>query len=335
MTKNFAQKFLIFALPVLAMFLFLEYQLSQIPTSYSRKRDHAEHFDQIETLIFGTSHAYYDFNPAFFERPGFNFANTSQSLVIDSQLIQRYILKSPKLKKIILNLSYFSFEYRLAGEVDDYREYFYPRIFGIVGDGGLWSLFDLRSLSLAATFGPEETRKIIQHGFSIDLSEGMNDVGWYDGSKNLQDRLPISEEAGASRAGFHTSIMQEKYKDANMAAIALIVSLARKQNVEVILTQAPANLTYSEHLDPDAEGRFRATVAELEKKYGLRFFDYLRDSRFSETDFIDNDHLNADGAARFSRIFDEEVLRSSLAQIRSQTPYQTHCQKQAAYSDSN
>ena len=90
--KLFFIKTVVFLLPLLIAAGFVELRLRTAPSSYAFKR---RLIDQVgskaRVLVFGTSHAYYDFNPEFFSMPGFNLANTSQSLVLDQQIFARFL----------------------------------------------------------------------------------------------------------------------------------------------------------------------------------------------------------------------------------------------------
>jgi hypothetical protein len=312
----FLKRLFKFSLPLFIAAGCLEIKLSSIPTSYTYKRFLLQQLQaSTEVLIFGTSHAFYDFNPKEFSMPGLNLANVSQSLIIDEQLYEKYRDHFPKLKLIVLNLSYFSFEYRLYGQVDDERNYFYPRYYGIRGDGGLWSFFDLRLLSLSALFGPTVSKRIILSGFKENLAKEVNTYGWFDSSKTDKLSLPITDSAGIGRANFHTSLLDQTNLQLNIKAINRIFDLAKARNVQLVLSQAPAFTTYTNHLNAQARSRFAMNISQLHTSLGLTFFDYLKDARFQKKDFYDNDHLSAIGASKFSRIFDQEVLRP-LTQAR-------------------
>ncbi len=307
--KLFFIKAAAFLLPLLIAAGFVELRLRAAPSSYAFKR---RLIDQVgskaRVLVFGTSHAYYDFNPEVFSMPGFNLANTSQSLVLDQQIFVRFLPNFTDLKIVVLNLSYFSFEYRLYGNNDDYREFLYRRHFNIPGDGGPASQFNIRDFSLLAAFSIDMIRDILFHGFGQNLAREVNRTGWFDSSHSSYATAPISEAAGKGRADYHTSTLKPELTEENIAAIGAIIALAKSRNIQVVLAQAPAFETYTRHLDPAAEVRFHNNIHRLQTMFGLAFYDYLRDPRFQMEDFYNNDHLNSSGASKFSKIFDQEVL---------------------------
>lgn len=313
-TGRFIFKLLIFSLPLSAGFLWLECRMRTAPNSYQFKQALIEKYGAgAEVLIFGTSHAYYDFNPAKFTVPGLNLANTSQSLVLDQQIYTQNVALFAKVRVLVLNLSYFSFEYRLYGNSDDYREFSYIHAFGIEGDGGWRSKLDPRRFSSVLAFGPEMIRKILFNGFGSGLAREISQQGWMNSSIGKYPHLPVSKEAGRDRAQYHSATLDPSLAESNLEAIAKIVEVAEANGAKVVLSQAPASIYYTQALDPEAERRFHIYIDKLQRTLGLEFHDYLRDKRFAITDFYDNDHLNAEAAGRFSTIFDREVLAPILS----------------------
>jgi hypothetical protein len=51
------------------------------------------------------------------------------------------------------------------------------------------------------------------------------------------------------------------------------------------------------------------TIKQITEKYGVPYFNYLRDDRFTEEDFVNSDHLNNKGAEKFSYILNEDVVK--------------------------
>jgi hypothetical protein len=310
---GFFLKLSLFLVPVAVTATFVEFKLRSAPSSYSFKRQLIEQEGgQARVLVMGTSHAYYDFNPEGFSKPGLNLANTSQSLILDEQILEKFRQKFARLEAVVLDLTYFSFEYRLYGNSDDYREFLYRRIFQISGDGGWPSRFDLRDLSALFTFGQDLSKNILFFGFGQNVEKEVTRAGWFDSSHSNYPASPISDAAGKGRADFHTSILNPELTPYNIAAVRAIAALCQRENLHLILAQAPTFETYARHLDPAAEARFQSNVQRLESAYGLKFYDYLRDPRFHQEDFYDNDHLNSSGALKFSKIFDQEVLCKNM-----------------------
>jgi hypothetical protein len=66
--------------------------------------------------------------------------------------------------------------------------------------------------------------------------------------------------------------------------------------------------TYRQAMDRARWGEHQQVIRELARRYGVRYTDFLEDGRFERADFYNDDHLNEDGAAKFTKILDAEVL---------------------------
>ena len=311
--QRFFIKAVVFLAPIALLVIFLEWKLSFIRTSYRYKQELIKvKGADVQTVIFGTSHALYDFDPRQFSSLGLNLANTSESLEIENQLLEKWLSRFPRLKILVINLSYFSFEYRLYGQEDDYRNFFYVREYGISGDGGPLSFIDLRRWSYIATFGPVVTRQIVSSGFRKDYATEINEFGWFDSGKSNQPHLEINERAGRSRAEYHSSETNVDMTSRTLNALRAIANQAQANGIITVFCRAPAYKTYTKYLSPDILSRFEKNMQGIQMEFGLKYIDYLKDGRFSLEDFYDNDHLNPLCAKKFSQIFDQEVLHPLL-----------------------
>jgi hypothetical protein len=52
-------------------------------------------------------------------------------------------------------------------------------------------------------------------------------------------------------------------------------------------------------------------LQRLSSDYGVHYFNYGFDSRFSDEDYYDGDHLNLHGARKFSLLLKTEVILPS------------------------
>ena len=99
--KHFIRKsFVLIILPTILFLGLYEYLYREIPNDFKIKKENLlNRKDSIETLIFGTSHAYHGINPSFIPY-GYNLANEGQSLIFDKLLYCHYINRLPNLKNI-------------------------------------------------------------------------------------------------------------------------------------------------------------------------------------------------------------------------------------------
>jgi hypothetical protein len=65
-------------------------------------------------------------------------------------------------------------------------------------------------------------------------------------------------------------------------------------------------------MKPALRERLRIAMTTLAKIPGVKYRDYLEDSRFSNDDFLDADHLAPEGAKKFSQIFASEMIAPAM-----------------------
>ena len=122
--KSFAIKTLLFCFPVVLAIIGVEILLINTENNYQYKHEYLlKNNKEIETLIFGSSYAYYGINPTLLNTNSFNLANPSQSLYFHHILLTKHLANLPKLKTIIINISYSSLSRKRSQET--WRKYYY------------------------------------------------------------------------------------------------------------------------------------------------------------------------------------------------------------------
>jgi hypothetical protein len=121
--KKFIIYTLLYLLPVLLSLILLEILLRQIPNDYSYKKNYLNtHSCNIETLILGSSHAYYGIDPVYFSSGNvFNAAHVSQSLDYDYEILKQYDKKLTALKTVVIPVSYFTLWGKLSNGQESWR----------------------------------------------------------------------------------------------------------------------------------------------------------------------------------------------------------------------
>ena len=125
--KRFLVKFLTLLLAFLLLLAILEYAYAALESDYSYKAEHLNHSENTyETIILGSSHAYYGIDPQAFKNSTFNLAHVSQSLDLDIYLLDKY-KKKTNFNTVIIPISYFSFQQSLFESDESWRatDYYY------------------------------------------------------------------------------------------------------------------------------------------------------------------------------------------------------------------
>ncbi len=325
--KRFIIKLTLFFAPFVIVLAGAEMRLRKAPNSYSAKLALLKENRGCEVLILGPSYALRGLDPNFFGRKGFNLGNVRQSLYHDSRLLQRLAPTLPDLKVVVFTVAYFSLEYDPRIGPERWRSFFYRQYYGIPPNG--WRLWlDVRNYSRVALYGGDEIRSQILRlvapllpasaGGWFGATDAPKDLllpdmsanGWLPCDDVLQD---IGAQKGRARVEFHHhNLMRERFRQENIRYLREGIEFALQRGVTPILVTVPVFHTYSDHVDRGRYLWMQESVEHLRAEYKIRYLNYFTDHRFEREDFGDPDHLNSKGAAKFSRIFSEEALQTSV-----------------------
>lgn len=284
----------------------MEYRLTKIPNTYNVKRKSIEiQLDSIEVLVLGASQTLYAVNPAYFSCKGFNLSNSSQSLYYDTQLTLKYIDRMLNLKCVIVSIAYYSFWHQVGDTNDKWRDYFYYRFWDIKCP--FIVMDDPKVYSLIMLYTPLETLKYAFHFFNIDLSKGLRPNGWL-ALDTLSNNQNISEISGKNRVEFHDKTHFEYRFKEIFSTVDSFVYECRKRGIKVVFITTPVLPTYYNYTKPETNQVNTKAILELCQKYDCDYHDYFRDNRFTNRDFVDNDHMNFVGAEKFSKILNADII---------------------------
>lgn len=303
---RFLRQILLFSLIIAVLLGVGELVVRSLPNPYRLKHDWMErNAEEVETLILGHSQTYYGVDAGLLPGPAFNLANISQTLQTDSLYLAHYSPRLRNLNTVIVPLTYTSlYEYPLEDTDEWWRVIGYQLYSGLKPHPTLsrysFELSDLSGYSskLASAVGIKERRlrpDSLGHGTEFSLSSRYD--GW--------------EKGGADRAANHTASCHEEEMPRNLRVLAGIDSICRILGARLVLVTPPLWSTYRENIDSTLWEKERETVDDFCSRDGVLWLDYSADSRFTEEDFYDTDHLNSDkGARKFSLILANELFRN-------------------------
>ncbi len=293
-------------LPVFAIAITFELIARKVPTSYTSKLDNFnQKKSQIEILVMGNSHSNFGINPQYFGKEAFNFSNTSQGLYQDYRLLLKYLPECKNLKMVIIPISYFTLQSDLTKGSEAWRCAYYSLYLGVQTDTSL-SKYDLRNYSaLFLCDGPFNS--VIRMRNSDKLS--INKYGYQSPKKSeLSIDKIINDSAGKKRVVSHDEYMHKSLIDFNIDTLDKMASELTKRNIKIIFVTTPVYKTYYQNIT-DCNYQLMINVIDLMvKKYSAVSCNYFYDNRFDISDFMDNDHLYADGAKKFSEILRHDVI---------------------------
>lgn len=281
--------------------LIAECFVRSIPNPYSSKHHWMQqHADSVEVLVLGSSHTYYGVNPAFFKKKAYNLANVSQPFRYDYYLLSHYATHYAHLQKVILPVSYFTFfsegfsgkdrtgniNYKIYMECPYYSDFSrynlelsQPEVF--------------RGKLLKALMG-KEPRNCSAYGWGTEYTKDSKDNKW----DNISAQMAVER---------HTA-KDWSHLGENIQFLRQMATFCQERNIELVLITTPTWPAYYNLLDSVQMGKMYETINEMSQTYNLRYFDYMKDSRFAPDDFYDSDHLSNLGAEKFTRILQEELL---------------------------
>jgi hypothetical protein len=288
-----------------SLIVYCEIRLREIPNSYTVKKVLFEkQLDSIQVLILGNSQPLYGIDPKYFDLKGFNLANSSQSLYYDKEITLKYLDRMPKLKIVIISVSYFSMWSDLYTAYEDWRDAFY--LFWDVKTNNPHK-FDIRRLSYIALYGPAYTQNLFKRNFSnvgvdnpADNGRGICPPGY---------SFPLTDISGKERVKIHDDMMHDDLLKNNTEYLEEFISALQKRNIVPVLITTPVYKTYYDNMNPKKEEVNEEVLNNLSKKYSIKYLNYLKDSRFDSTDYANNDHLNDMGIEKYSKILNEEVIK--------------------------
>lgn len=293
-------------LPVMITAVAFEFIARKIPTSYSTKLSNFNTKKKhLEIIVMGSSHSNFGINPQYFERSAYNLSNTSQCLYQDYLLLSKYLPECKNIKMVIIPISYFTLQSDLAKSSEAWRCAYYSLYMGIQSDTSL-SKYDLRNFSALFLWdGPFEiiqsmrntkTMNINQYGFQVATKS----------KKNINEE--INEITGKERVEFHDKFMDFNLVAFNISVLDRIASELNKKNVKMVFVTTPVYKTYQQHISKRNYELMINTIESISNKYSANYFNYFYDTRFQLVDYSDNDHLNEEGAKKFSIILKDEII---------------------------
>ena len=309
--KPFLKRLLIFLLPILALYSVLEFKLSQMPNNFKLKKEYFENqLSEIEILTTGSSYGN-SINPQFLSRHAFNLFNDGEDFYYDAQIIEKYLDRMPNLKLIIIPISYFSLEYRMDRSPVAWRVPFYKFVWDIP-PREFTSYFNAGFFSYTAAYGWKEAVGFIQNGFTSADNLKLLRNGWKEIEDQEISESPEWERAGWQYVSLNETLMNEEAVEVNVGVLSRLIKTSQIRQIKVLLITPPAYHYYYDHIDPIKYQRMQAGIHQLVNIYQVIYVNFLKDARFTASDFYNPDHVSTRGSMKFSQLIDKEIIQPLL-----------------------
>lgn len=318
MIKTLSIRFAVFVLPLLLLLGGLEYVQRHLPNNYTHKRQCLEAgLGQWETLVLGSSHGYLGVDPDYLPGKAFNLAYTAQTLYFDQFLLDKYLDSMPKLKRVILPISYGSLgaeSYRNPGIYD--KTFYYAQFYGSTAFTDWW---DLERYSRVALFTVKRSVDRTRSYYTTDdsLLECRPD-GFYN--------LPFERdlETNAEESGtFHRLFFFEELIPTNLGYLDHIATRCAERGVRLYLISTPVWPSYLAHTDSVHLQLTLAKIDSFAQANDLPYWNDMQDEAFAAADFYDANHLSAQGAATYTQRLRQRIEQAEQTLSTSQVPLAT------------
>ena len=305
--KKFLKHSSLFIIPFLLLAISSEFLLRQVPNPYKFKYEWMqENAEDVETLIFGSSHTFYGIRPKYFESKTFSLANVSQGLTQDFYFLEYWADRYKNLNSIIVPISFFSlFSQDLEYGSESYR----CRYYRIYMDCDLYPYFSLYNLEWSDYRTAKAKMESLYDSFTNKKEDwGCDEYGWGTAyplsGKNMVDWNNGSEADAAVKR--HT-VKSWDYIEQNYAKMKEMAEFCKKRNINMVLVTTPCWHSYYDNLPQEQLSKMYELTHKIQKEYNLPYFDYLKDKRFEADDFYDSNHLSDVGAIKFTKILNEDI----------------------------
>ena len=301
--KKFLKYGIFFVLPLIVASIPLEYLIRQVSNPYKYKYEWMQkNAEDVEILVFGSSHTFYGIRPEFFEGKAFSLANVSQGLRQDLFLLEYWADRYKKLKTVICPISFYSwFSHGLEYGSESYR----CRYYKIYMDCDLYPDLSLYNLELSDF---RTAKGKIAKLFSSNEDPGYDEYGWgntYKLSKKKMTKWNDGTEAEAA-VKRHTAKSWD-YIDLNYARMKELVDFCKSRNIQLVFITTPCWYSYYDNLNKEQLAKMYELTNRFKNEFDVPYFDYLKDSRFEADDFYDSNHLSDIGASKFTKILNEDI----------------------------
>lgn len=305
--RKFIIKTTFFLLPIIVVALSAEILLRNIPNDYSYKKEYLDkHSNEIETLILGSSHSFYGFNPDFFNSKAFNASHISQSLNYDYGILKKYEDNLDNLQTVILPISYHTLYGKLENGSESWRIKNYVIYYRMNVANSLADYSEVLSNKPKVNL-----KRLYSYYILRKPNLTCTKLGWGTSykSENAKDLVKTGSTAAKrhTRENIHSKKYQDIFND-NKLLLASIIDWCQKQNIRVLILTTPTFYTYRENINIEQYNITIEIANKIASQYdNCIYVNLFDDTNFVAKDFYDADHLSEIGAEKLSKLIDKKI----------------------------
>lgn len=325
--RNFLTKILLFLTLPLVLILTSDFLIRNQNTLYKEKYEGAKKaLDSIEVLILGNSHATYGVNPEAFDLYAYNLANLGQSFYFDKRITLSLLPGMKQLKYVFISIDY----HTLAFTSQFNRDYWSYYGNGIKYKDTNYILADISPTLFGYTpkvaFAMLKNRylNLFKYGDNIVDFEVENGVDMYKPAvKGFvtfegRDTFNFHHEAYEYSSNWYTDVIDNSNeKEEILEDLEDFIEILLREGVTPILFTTPTFTVYNTYLNSSyIEDNIRESKL-IAEKYEIEYWDFHNSAKFHIEDFYDMEHLNREGALKFSAMLNDSIKEIELKKTRS------------------
>ena len=298
----FLKRILIFSCMIISLICMVEYTLRQVPNVYMYKQHLVDtKGEKMKNIILGSSVVDCCMNPEWIAVSTYNLAIAGQWYRYSLAFLEKNLDKMPNLKTIVFGVCYHSFWSDDSPEYD-VRSFVSHRIYMGIGESdGLLSHSELLtsgSLSLRKWSKYYIRKKCTMYCDSLGL-----DNAYHSSEKGEDWNTDIAEDAISQTVQWEEPLMKQLFEE-NENRLNRLAELSASRNIRLIFIIPPVHSLYLSNTDESQWRLVHNALIKLKSQWNhISYKDYSHSEDFTDIDFYDGNHLNADiGGAKFSRM---------------------------------
>ena len=301
--KKFTYRTLLFLIPVCVAVLSIEYLVRNIPNSINTSSSYfKQEKNNIKSLVLSASQNKRAINPEYLSTNTLTVAGSRQGHKTDYYLLKDLHKQLPNLERVFIGVTVRHFESRPNPK--DFWKYRSFLVYYNVNAFEKPTYFKERFIYLG---NPNFYTDKLEAFYLNKERDVYNKFGFHlEGIKDRFSKLHYDEETIINTFKFGKDrALNKKYLDLSTSWFHKTLAYCQDNNIKVILTKTPTYKNYKLALNQDVIKRRDSIVEQILKMYlNTRLFDEESSPSYTIKHFINESHLNPEGAKLFTKKLD-------------------------------
>ena len=305
MLRKFAKHTILFFIPVILGCVVLEAYTRKLPLRYTYIAEHLEtNKDSIRVLVLGSSQMKNALNPEWLDIPGINMASGNQHINTDYKLYQGLKDRLPALETVVIELSYAHLELH-----QNKKEFWKNNIFHEYYDVNCFERPTwIKDRLIFFSNPPFYSDALYDFHFGEDEKPAFNSYGFdmnnyhdsFNKNKFLTDRIDSLSFQIPNKADI-------KLFSKNTDFLLNMLAGFKSDGHNVVIVTPPFYKTYLSKQNVEILKRRDSILENVEQQFtNVRLLELETDTvNFTVRDYKNHNHLNPDGARKFTSILND------------------------------